>query len=174
MLRLGERNLRSIMFESEDEKKWLQLLEAQQYQSMEEYTNRQIVAMNVIARQIADNYISRIHNCKTARAMLNKLDAENKITSSIGLLAACEEYHNLRYRPGNNLVTFIELHEAKAQAYEEAGGVIGDYDRVLKLHKSLPVEYDDALSFYEQKDPNTRSYDIYLYTLIQRLSLIHI
>ena len=79
-----------------------------------------------------------------------------------------DRYHNLRYRPGNNLVTFIELHEAKAQAYEEAGRVIGDYDCVLELHKSLLVEYDDALSFYEQKDPDTRSYNIYRNTLIQR------
>ena len=53
-------------------------------------------------------------------------------------------------------------------AYEEAGGKIDDYDRVLELHKSLPVIYDDALSFYEQKDPNTRSYDMYRNVLLQR------
>jgi len=101
MLVLAEKCLRALMFESEEEATWTALSEADQYKKFPEYTEKQVMTMNTIVKRLVDNYITRIRNCKTASEMLEKMNSDHKVTSTIGLLSAKEEYHNLQFHPGN-------------------------------------------------------------------------
>ena len=44
-----------------------------------------------------------------------------------------DRYYQFKYRPGGDFEKFIELHEARAKEFMEAGGVISEMERVLQF-----------------------------------------
>ena len=141
--------LKRLLRETDEEINYQRLDEMERETQMEEYDSKQDQARCLIIERLDDYRLRRINPTLTALQIMKVLDNEYNTTSTIGLMTKREAYMDSRFHPGRNLERFIEIHEAKPKDYTDAGGTILENDRVLQLHRSIPVEFDSALDWWE-------------------------
>jgi len=97
-------------------------------ETMKEYDDKQDKERCLIFERLDDTRMRRIDPTLTAFQIMEKLDQEHATTSAIGIMVKRDRYYQFKYRPGGDFEKFIELHEARAKEFMEAGGVISEME----------------------------------------------
>ena len=101
-------------------------------EQMPEYNLKQDKARCLIFERLNDTYLRRIDISHT----ISKLDNKNTTTYRIGLIMKWDQYYQFKFNPNGNFFKFLDIHEAKAKDYMDAGGIMTKMDRVMQLHSA--------------------------------------
>lgn len=151
-LALGRAKLKALLYETEDEKKYVSLSSEKRVIDMLEYDAKQDDGKLIICERLERKYVERVCHLLTVRQMMKQLDLEHRTSSRLGLIVAKEQYSSMRYNPNGDLEKYIIQHEAKAQTALDAGGSLSDLDRVDQLQASLPDCYDGVMEWFEDRN----------------------
>lgn len=167
MALFAKEKLRDLFRESADETKYRALNPKERESKMGEYDDRQWRARVIIYDRLDTNHLDRIRQCITVRDIMEKLDREHESKSLVSQIRHRSRYYNFKFK-GGDLKEYVLEHEKRAQQYQATGAELGDRERVLQLHTSLPPIYDSAIDSYRSLQENLQTYEGYREILLEK------
>ena len=116
---LGAAGLKSLLHESEEEKKYLILTPATRETYMKEYDLMQDKGKAIIYDRISNYYLRRIRTCSTIKEIFEKLDRDFLTPGDFDGSNAASRCFSLKYTMGKNMYDYLAIYETLWDEYEE-------------------------------------------------------
>ncbi len=133
---LAAEELKALLKESEDKKKYVALPEEERGTIMQDFDNKTEKGLAIIVQRLENRSIEIIRKFETVSQVLKALDRDFRVTTKVGLVTAKCKYRSMVFGGSGDLAKYLIKHEAAAQKVKESGEELTDEEKINQLHAS--------------------------------------